>query len=75
MQHHIAVVPINIQFGQETYEEGISLSREEFYRKVDAAGNDYVHWVVDDNVSISEAVVIQSKCEARKATSSMLLRP
>jgi fatty acid kinase fatty acid binding subunit len=33
-QHHIAVVPINIQFGQETYEEGISLSKEEFYRKV-----------------------------------------
>jgi DegV family protein with EDD domain len=34
-QHHIVVVPINIQFGQDTYEEGISLSREEFYRKVD----------------------------------------
>jgi DegV family protein with EDD domain len=34
-QHRIAVVPINIQFGQDTYEEGISLSREEFYRKVD----------------------------------------
>jgi len=34
-QHQIAVVPINIQFGQETYEEGISLSKEEFYRKVE----------------------------------------
>jgi fatty acid kinase fatty acid binding subunit len=34
-QHRVAVVPINIQFGQETYEEGISLSREEFYRKVE----------------------------------------
>jgi fatty acid kinase fatty acid binding subunit len=34
-QRHIMVVPINIQFGQETYEEGISLSREEFYRKVE----------------------------------------
>jgi DegV family protein with EDD domain len=34
-QHRIVVVPINIQFGQDTYEEGISLSREEFYRKVD----------------------------------------
>jgi DegV family protein with EDD domain len=34
-QHHIAVVPINIQFGQETYEEGISLSKDEFYRKVE----------------------------------------
>ena len=34
-QHHIVVVPINIQFGQDTYEEGISISREEFYRKVD----------------------------------------
>jgi DegV family protein with EDD domain len=35
VQHRIAVVPINIQFGQDTYEEGISLSREEFYRKVE----------------------------------------
>jgi fatty acid kinase fatty acid binding subunit len=34
-QHRIAVVPINIQFGQSTYEEGISLSRDEFYRKVE----------------------------------------
>jgi fatty acid kinase fatty acid binding subunit len=34
-QHRITVVPINIQFGQDTYEEGINLSREEFYRKVD----------------------------------------
>jgi fatty acid kinase fatty acid binding subunit len=34
-QHRIAVVPINIQFGQETFEEGISLTREEFYRKVE----------------------------------------
>jgi DegV family protein with EDD domain len=34
-QHRIAVVPINIQFGQDTYEEGISISRDEFYRKVD----------------------------------------
>jgi DegV family protein with EDD domain len=33
-QHRIAVVPINIQFGRDTYEEGISLSKEEFYRKV-----------------------------------------
>jgi DegV family protein with EDD domain len=35
-RHRIAVVPINIQFGQETYEEGISLSKDEFYRKVEA---------------------------------------
>jgi DegV family protein with EDD domain len=34
-KHHIVVVPINIQFGQETYEEGISLSKDEFYRKVE----------------------------------------
>lgn len=34
-QYRIVVVPINIQFGQETYEEGVTLSRDEFYRKVE----------------------------------------
>jgi DegV family protein with EDD domain len=34
-RYRIVVVPINIQFGQETYEEGVTLSRDEFYRKVE----------------------------------------
>lgn len=34
--HRIAVVPVNLQFGQESFEEGITLQREEFYQKVDA---------------------------------------
>ncbi len=34
-RYRIAVAPINIQFGQETYEEGVNLTREEFYRKVE----------------------------------------
>jgi DegV family protein with EDD domain len=34
-EHRISVVPINIQFGQETYEEGISLTKDQFYRKVE----------------------------------------
>jgi DegV family protein with EDD domain len=34
-QHRISVVPINIQFGSETFEEGITLTRKEFYRKVE----------------------------------------
>jgi hypothetical protein len=37
--------------------DGGSGKRYEFYRKVDTAGSDYFHWVVDDNVSISEAQV------------------
>lgn len=35
-QHRIAVVPINIQFGQETYQEGVTLDAAAFYDKVDA---------------------------------------
>jgi DegV family protein with EDD domain len=34
-QHRVTVVPVNIQFGQETYQEGVTLSRDDFYRKVD----------------------------------------
>ena len=35
-RHRILVVPINVQFGQESYQEGITLSRSAFYEKVDA---------------------------------------
>lgn len=34
-RHDIRVVPINIQFGTEVYEEGITIDRTSFYRKVD----------------------------------------
>ena len=39
-QHGITVVPINIQFGSETCEEGVTPSRQEFYRKVEARAGD-----------------------------------
>jgi DegV family protein with EDD domain len=35
-QHRIAVVPINIQFGQESFQENITLGQDEFYRQVAA---------------------------------------
>jgi len=35
-QHRIAVVPINIQFGQESFQENITLGQDDFYRKVAA---------------------------------------
>lgn len=34
-KHRISVVPINIQFGQESYQEGVTIGGESFYRKVD----------------------------------------
>lgn len=34
-RHRIAVVPINIQFGQETYQERVNLDEPTFYRRVD----------------------------------------
>ena len=34
-QHHIHEVPISIQFGQTSFQEGITLSRSDFYRKVE----------------------------------------
>ncbi len=37
-QYDITVVPINIQFGTETYEEGITIDRETFVRKIDEMG-------------------------------------
>lgn len=32
--HRIAVVPINIQFGQDSFQENVTLGQDEFYRKV-----------------------------------------
>ena len=37
-EYAIGVVPINIQFGNETFEEGISIDQTTFYNKVDALG-------------------------------------
>ncbi len=37
-EYAIGVVPINIQFGNETFEEGISIDQTTFYKKVDALG-------------------------------------
>ncbi|MBC8449178.1 MAG: DegV family protein [Chloroflexi bacterium] len=34
-RHDIRLIPINIQFGTETYEEGVTMDRPSFYRKVD----------------------------------------
>lgn len=37
-QHDIRVVPINIQFGSETYEEGVTIDQTAFYRRVEETG-------------------------------------
>ncbi|HID87527.1 MAG TPA: DegV family protein [Anaerolineae bacterium] len=37
-QYDITVVPINIQFGTETYQEGITMDRPTFYRKIEEMG-------------------------------------
>ena len=37
-QYDITVVPINIQFGTETYEDGVTIDRETFVRKIDEMG-------------------------------------
>ena len=34
----VTVVPINIQFGTETYEDGVTIDRETFVRKIDEMG-------------------------------------
>ncbi len=36
-RYDIRVVPVNIQFGQETYQEGIDIDRPTFYRKLEEA--------------------------------------
>jgi len=37
-QHGITVIPINIQFGTETYLDGVTIDRAAFYRKIDELG-------------------------------------
>lgn len=37
-RYDLGVVPINIQFGTETFEEGISIDQTTFYKKVDELG-------------------------------------
>lgn len=37
-EYGITVVPINIQFGAETYEDGVSIDRSTFFRKIDELG-------------------------------------
>lgn len=37
-EYGISVAPINIQFGNETFEEGVSIDQTTFYKKVDAMG-------------------------------------
>ena len=37
-KHNIHIVPVNIQFGAETYRENVTLSAEEFYRRIEAEG-------------------------------------
>lgn len=37
-EYDITVVPINIQFGTESYEDGITIDRATFYRKIDELG-------------------------------------
>lgn len=37
-EYDITVVPINIQFGTETYEDGVTIDRETFVRKIDELG-------------------------------------
>jgi DegV family protein with EDD domain len=36
--HRIAVVPVNVVFGQENYEEGVTLNALSFYQKIEATG-------------------------------------
>jgi len=37
-EYDLSVVPINIQFGTETYEDGVTIDRVTFYRKIDELG-------------------------------------
>jgi DegV family protein with EDD domain len=37
-KHNITVVPINIQFGTETYEDGVTIDRPTFFHKIDELG-------------------------------------
>ncbi len=37
-EYDITMVPINIQFGTDTYEDGVGIDRDTFYRKIDELG-------------------------------------
>ena len=37
-EYDIQVIPINIQFGEKTYLQGLDLSNEDFYRMVEESG-------------------------------------
>ncbi len=37
-QYEIDVIPVNIQFGEKTYRQGVDLSNEDFYRMVEETG-------------------------------------
>jgi len=37
-EYDIQVIPINIQFGEKTYLQGVDLSNEDFYRQVEESG-------------------------------------
>ncbi len=37
-KHRVQVAPITVQFGEETYEEGINIDRDMFYRKIEETG-------------------------------------
>jgi DegV family protein with EDD domain len=37
-EYDVTVVPINIQFGTDTYEDGVDIDRDTFYRKIDELG-------------------------------------
>ncbi len=37
-RHDLTVVPINIQFGVETFQEGVNIDRATFYRRIDETG-------------------------------------
>jgi DegV family protein with EDD domain len=37
-KHNIRIAPISIQFGSDSYEEGIEIDRSTFYRKIDEMG-------------------------------------
>jgi DegV family protein with EDD domain len=37
-QHDVAIVPINIRFGTETYEDGVTIDRPTFFRKIEELG-------------------------------------
>jgi len=41
--YDITVVPINIQFGTETYEDGVTIDRLTFLRKIERIGHPAYH--------------------------------